>query len=72
MLKNYKEENFHTNEVIVKDLLSKNSLWSNQAYELLFTFKEEQQFQKMAEMILPMIRDGHNRFKIIEHFKWEM
>jgi len=42
MLKNYKEENFHTNEVIIKDLLSKNSLWSNQAYELLFTFKEEQ------------------------------
>ena len=41
MLKNYKEENYHTNEVIVKDLLSKKSLWANQAYELLYTFKEE-------------------------------
>ena len=42
MLKNYREENYHTNEVIMKDLLSKNSLWTNQAYELLYTFKEEQ------------------------------
>ena len=41
MLKNYHEENYHTNEVIIKDLLSKHSLWANQAFELLYTFKEE-------------------------------
>ena len=41
MLKNYREENYHTNEIIIKDLLSKQSLWTNQAYELLRTFKEE-------------------------------
>jgi len=35
MLKNYKEENYHTNEVIIKDLLSKNSLWASQACELI-------------------------------------
>ena len=44
MLINYRDENYHTNEVIMKDLLSKNSLWTNQAYELLYAFKENQQF----------------------------
>jgi hypothetical protein len=29
LLKNYKEENNHANEVIIKDLLSKNSLWAS-------------------------------------------
>lgn len=41
LIKNYQEENYHTNEVVIKDLLSKNSLWANQAFEILFTFKEE-------------------------------
>lgn len=53
-------------------MLSKNSLWANQAFELLYTFKEEQQFQRIVELILPKIRDRHNRFKVIEHFNWEM
>ncbi len=26
----------------------------------------------MVELMLPLIRDSHNRFKLIEHFKWEM
>ena len=42
MIKNYREESWHTNEVIVKDLLSKYSLWANQAVDLLQMFKEEQ------------------------------
>lgn len=29
LLKNYKLENYHANEVIIKDLLSKNSLWAS-------------------------------------------
>jgi len=29
MLQNYKDENWHTNEVIIKDLLSKHSLWAS-------------------------------------------
>ena len=69
MLINFKEENYHTNEVLIKDLLSKNSLWSNQAFELLQMFKEEQQFKRIVEMVLPKIIDQHNRFKILEHFK---
>ena len=44
MLKNYRDENYSTNEIIIKDLLTKQSLWTNQAFELLRTFKEEQQF----------------------------
>ena len=40
MVKNYREENYRTNEVVMKDLLTKHSLWANQAYELLYTFKE--------------------------------
>ena len=40
MLKNYRDENYSTNEVIIKDLLTKQSLWTNQAYELLRVFKE--------------------------------
>ena len=48
MLRNYKEENFHTNEVIIKDLLSKYSLWANQATSLLQMFQEEQQYQRLV------------------------
>ena len=44
LIKNYREENYAQNEVILRDLLSKNSLWSSQAYQLLHTFKEDQQF----------------------------
>ena len=44
MIKNFKEENVKTNEIIVKDLLSKNSLWSYQAFQLLYLFKEQNQF----------------------------
>ena len=57
MLKNYKEENYHTNEVIIKDLLSKNSLWANQATELIQLFKNEQHYQQMVELMLPKIKD---------------
>ena len=71
MVKNYREENYHTNEVIMKDLLSKSSLWTNQAYQLLYTFKEQAQFQKMIELIFPKIIDKHNKFKLIQHFGWE-
>ena len=35
MLKNFKEENYHTNEVIVRDLLSKHMLWASQASQIL-------------------------------------
>ena len=45
MLKNYKDENYHTNEVIIKDLLSKNSIWASQACELIQLFKNEQHYQ---------------------------
>lgn len=41
LLKNYREENFQQNEVIVKDLLSKNCVWAHQANEMLYCFKEE-------------------------------
>ena len=41
MLKNFREESYHTNEILIKDLLSKHFLWTNQASELLQMFKEE-------------------------------
>ena len=68
MIKNYREESWHTNEVIVKDLLSKYSLWANQAVDLLQMFKEEQQYQRMVEMIMPKVKDQHNKFKVLYHF----
>ena len=73
LLKNYKEENFHANEVIIKDLLSKSSIWADQAFELLYPFRDNVlQFQRMVEFMLPKITDRHNRFKLIKHFNFEM
>ena len=72
ILKNYKEENFTANEVLIKDLVSKNSLWASQAHQLLYTCTDVQQFERMYEILLPKIRDRHNRYKLIEHFRREM
>lgn len=72
MLKNYKEENFTANEVLIKELVSKNSLWASQAHQLLYTCKDVQQFERMYEILMPKIRDPHNRCKLMEHFKKEM
>ena len=72
MVKNYREENYHTNEVVIRDLLTKHSLWANQAYELLYCFKEQAVYQRVLEHVFPKIRDNHNKYKLIEHFKWEM
>lgn len=40
MLKNYREENWTANEVLIKDLVSKNSIWASQAHQLLYTCKD--------------------------------
>lgn len=53
-------------------MLSKNCVWAHQANEMLYCFKEEQQYRKMVQMLMPRILDRHGRYMVMMHFKQEL
>ena len=70
LLKNYKDEKFLENEQVIKDLQFKNVFWTNQVYQTLYVFKkDENDFIRMMRMLLARVKDWHNRFLLVEHFK---
>ena len=70
LLKNYKEEKYLENEQVIKDLQFKNIFWTNQAYQTLYVFKkDESDFVRVMRMLMARVKDWHNRFLLVEHFK---
>ena len=54
----------------MRDIWQKNSFWTNQAYHLLYVFKQdENDFTRIMKMLMSRVKDRHNRFVLMDHFK---
>ena len=64
----YQDEDEYNQEELVKNLAKEHMIWAKQAYEIMFTFKNQEIFVKLLPFLLNRIVDRHNRFLLVSHF----
>mmetsp|Transcript_10761 Transcript_10761/g.8031 ORF Transcript_10761/g.8031 Transcript_10761/m.8031 type:complete len:214 (-) Transcript_10761:276-917(-) len=55
-------------EELLKNLAKEHMLWAEQAQEILYLFKNIEQFVAIFPYLLNRIEDRHNRFSLFSHF----
>lgn len=53
---------------VIKDVISKQALWSNQAQQLLASFSDQILFKDTMELLLYKLKDRHSRFILVSQF----
>jgi len=51
----------------VRSLGSEHFLWTRQAMELMYSFKNQEALAKVAPYLMNRIIDRHNRFALVSH-----
>lgn len=64
----YQEEDEQNQEELVKNLSRQYMLWTRQALEILYSFKNVDSFAKIAPFLMNRVADRHNRFALFSHF----
>ena len=65
LLKNYEDQLFDTNQQVVYEAAGKNSFWLRHTKEFIKFFSDENQQMKVINLLVPRIRDRHNRLSIV-------
>ena len=64
LIKCYQEEDDANKEELIKNLSKEHVVWTKQAYEILYCFKNRELFEIVAPYLLNRIVDRHTRFSI--------
>lgn len=68
LLVSYQNEDDMNMSELIKNLAKEHMIWSRQAFEILYMFKNVEQFAEVAPFLLSRVVDRHNRFMILNHF----
>ena len=64
----YRDEDEQNQEELVRNLAREHMLWTRQAFEILYSFKNLEALAKIAPFLMNRVVDRHNRFALVSHF----
>jgi len=53
---------------VIRDVVNKSVLWSNQANESLATFSDQQLYLQTVSLLMNKLKDRHSRYTLVKHF----
>ena len=69
ILKNLEDgDNQKGNMEVIKDVINKNCLWSNQASQVLSSFTDQNLFMDTMQLLMYKLKDRHSRFVLTSQF----
>lgn len=68
IIQSFQDEDDYNLEELIKNLSKEYVVWTSQANELLYAYKNQELFCKVVPHLLSRTVDRHNRFNLIQHF----
>ena len=65
----YKDEDEQNQEELVKSLAREHMLWTRQAIEIVYSFRNVEGMAQIAPLLMNRLVDRHNRFALVSHFQ---
>lgn len=68
IIQSFQNEDDYNLEELIKNLSKEHVVWTSQANEILYAYKNQELFCKVVPHLMSRAVDRHNRFNLVQHF----